>query len=94
MVTGLARQAGAGVLSQGGGGRSTAGRCWAQGSAQLLTLQDSGKYWGRGLGMTHLLPRPHQDGTLMPKCLRSCSRNTNVSTVWGMRRMPAGTRPL
>lgn len=32
-------------------------------------------------------------GTLMPKCFRSCSRNMKVSTVWGMRRMPAGKRP-
>lgn len=92
-VTGLARQAGVGVLGQAGGGRSTVGECWAQGSAQLPTLWDSGINWRRGLGVTQLLPPPHQDGTLMPKCLRSCSRNTNVSTVCGMRRMPAGTRP-
>lgn len=47
-----------------------------------------------GPGMAQLLPGPHQEGTLMPKYFRSCSRNTNVSTVCGMRRMPAGTRPL
>lgn len=35
-----------------------------------------------------------QDATCWPKRLRSCSRKTKVSTVWGMRRMPAGKRPL
>ena len=92
-VTGLARQAGVGVLGLAGGGWSTVGRGWAQDSAQLPALWHSGINWRRGLGVTQLLPPPHQDGTLMPKCLRSCSRNTNVSTVWGMRRIPAGTRP-
>lgn len=74
------------------GGRSPAGRCWAQGSTQLIwTLEEAGTGdWAR----LSPLPQPRQDGTLIPKCLRSCSRNTNVSTVWGMRRMPAGKRPL
>lgn len=73
------------------GGRSPAGRCWAQGSTQLIwTLEEAGTGdWAR----LSPLPQPCQDGTLIPKCLRSCSRNTNVSTVWGMRRMPAGNRP-
>lgn len=73
------------------GGRSPAGRCWAQGSTQLIwTLEEAGTGdWAR----LSPLPQPRQDGTLIPKCLRSCSRNTNVSTVWGMRRMPAGKRP-
>lgn len=35
-----------------------------------------------------------QVATLIPKCFRSCSRNMKVSTVWGTRRTPAGTRPL
>lgn len=28
----------------------------------------------------------------MLKCFRSCFRNTNVSIVWGMRRMAVGRR--
>lgn len=81
-----------GAPSRHEGSRSPAGRCWAQGSTQLIwTLEEAGTGdWAR----LSPLPQPRQDGTLIPKCLRSCSRNTNVSTVWGMRRMPAGKRPL
>lgn len=74
----------AGRSSRGGGGRAW----WpmrAQGSAGRVAPGRSGQA-GRST--------PRQDGTLTPKCLRSCSRKTNVSTVCGMRRMPAGTRPL
>lgn len=49
--------------------------------------QHSGRAWAR-------CPWRCQVDVLMPKCFRSCSRNKNVSTVWGMRRMPAGKRPL
>lgn len=75
-----------------GEGPGRSGRCGAQ--AELgRPLLDAGETAG-GAGRDPATQRPHQDGTLMPKCLRSCSRNTKVSTVWGMRRMPAGTRPL
>ena len=91
MVTGLARQARVGVLGQRGrpehiGQVLGSGQCSAANSPGL---------WNKlvqGAGCDPAAP-PHQDGTLMPKCLRSCSRNTNVSTVWGMSRIPAGTRP-
>jgi len=34
-----------------------------------------------------------QEMMRMPKWLLSCSRNMKVSTVWGINRIPAGTRP-
>lgn len=76
-----ARNGGAGALRAGAGLRAALG------------LPELWKNWHWGPARPSSLPGPHQDGTLMPKCLRSCSRNTNVSTVWGMRRMPAGKRP-
>lgn len=81
---------GEGVLGQEGG-LEPCGQ--VLGSGQRLARWDSGRTWHWGPAWPSSLPGPHQDGTLVPKCFRSCSRNMNVSTVWGMRRIPAGKRP-
>lgn len=47
-----------------------------------------------GVNTRSLWVRVHVEvTTLMPKYNRSCSRKMKVSTVWGIRRIPAGTRP-
>lgn len=98
-----ARKAGCGQEPVGEGqGGVLAGRreAWAPGQrpahrASAQPTNPPGLWKNLVLGSGHGSTRSpaHQESTLMPKCLRSCSRNTNVSTVWGMRRMPAGTRP-
>lgn len=44
-------------------------------------------------GRTVTFRRHLQVTTMSPKRCFSCSRNMKVKTVWGMRRIPAGTRP-
>lgn len=50
--------------------------------------------WGWRCGLGKDRAWPSQDGAFVPKCWRSCSRKTKVSTVCGMRRTAAGKRPL
>ena len=82
-----------GVWGQGPGRPGAPGQMLGSGQRSPTALPDPGRAWRWGLALAQPTPWPRQESTLRPKCLRSCSRKTNVSTVCGMRRMPAGTRP-